>query len=282
MLSPSLSYQCPLCSHKLKLIDRCFKCGNNHQFDMAKEGYVNLVPANKKRSKNPGDNIDMMQARRRFLVSGHYSQLGERVTELGKQFIGSSQQQVLDIGCGEGYYTNMLYLGLAKSLAEHEQSSPLVYGLDISKVAIRYAAKKYPSCHFSVASSLHLPFADNSINLMLRIYAPCNPQELKRTMATGGALITVTPASHHLYQLKDLIYPEVRLHDETPEQLEGFTISHQEKLSYSMQLSGEESLDLLQMTPFFWHAKSEVKDQLAQADNFLCDADFLIRIYTKA
>ncbi len=271
-------YQCPLCSQKLIKQDRLFRCINNHQFDIAKEGYVNLIPANKKRSKNPGDNVEMMQARRRFLENGYYGPLRDKIAQLCTGQLSKSGQKgkVLDIGCGEGYYTHKLQSDVAQTYPSAE-----VYGLDISKVAIRYAAKKYPLCHFAVASSQRLPFINHSLDLVLRIYAPCNPEELNRCVAEGGSVITVTPAARHLYQLRNLIYPDVRLHDETPQQIAGFQLESQEKLSYLMTLHNSDSLDLLQMTPFAWKATDEVKLFLSQQESFPCEADFMIRIYRK-
>ena len=272
-----MSYQCPICQQPLSLIENRYQCSNNHQFDLAKEGYVNLMPANQKRSKNPGDNKEMMQARRRFLETGHYRPLAEKVTEICRSSLSGTQYRLLDIGCGEGYYTSRV----ERQLSDAEPATE-VFGLDISKVAIRYAAKRYPACHFSVASSHRLPFADNSLDGVLRIYAPCKGEELKRCTADNGIVITVTPAARHLYQLREKIYPDVRLHDETPEFIEGFEMAHQERLHYPMTLSGPDALDLLQMTPFAWKATEEFTLALSASKSFDCEADFLIRVYRKA
>jgi 23S rRNA (guanine745-N1)-methyltransferase len=281
-----MSYQCPLCHQPLTLKDRSYRCDNNHQFDLAKEGYVNLMPANQKRSKNPGDNTEMMQARRRFLSAGHYQKMAERVAGLCREQMGSEQIDseqsdsvagtLLDIGCGEGYYTHQVEQKLTQ---KHPETK--VYGLDISKVAVRYAAKRYPECDFSVASSHRLPFADGSLDAVLRIYAPCKAEELARCIKPGGAVITVAPASRHLYQLRERIYDGVRLHDESAETIPGFTLAHQEVLNYNMRLSGAEALDLLQMTPFAWKATDELRSELAKAKQFDCEADFMIRVYRK-
>ena len=157
------------------------------------------------------------------------------------------------------------------------------YGLDISKVAIRYAAKRYTSdaMQFCVASSQRLPFADGSLNTIVRIYAPCHAQELARVLADQGVVITVTPAARHLYQLKERVYQQVHLHDETPEQIAGFSLIEETKLGYDMTLTGQQADDLLQMTPFAWKANAMVRSQLAGAAQFMCSADFMIRVYRK-
>lgn len=269
-----MSYKCPLCSQLLKEKLNGFCCANNHQFDIAKEGYVNLIPANKKRSKNPGDNGEMMQARRRFLNNHYYAPLRDRVAQLAQESVLHQAERALDIGCGEGYYTSKL----AKLLKQNNANID-VYGLDISKVAIRYAAKRYPNCRFSVASSQHLPFTDSSLDLIIRIYAPCNPEEMRRTLKPQGSIITVTPGARHLYQLRDRIYDGVRLHDEKEEAIAGFELKHQEKLLYNMELRKGDALDLLQMTPFAWKASPELKIELSAEESFTCEADFVIRHY---
>ena len=271
-----MTYQCPICQLTLSQTETNLKCENNHQFDVAKEGYVNLMPANHKRSKLPGDSMEMMQARRRFLELGHYSPLSSRVSTICADAVTSDVPSLLDIGCGEGYYTNQVS---SKLRQQYKDSS--TYGLDIAKVAIRYAAKRHPNCLFSVASSHRLPFSDGSLGAILRIYAPCKESELNRCLASGGALITVTPAARHLLQLRERIYQEVRLHDEMPEQIDGFELELEENIHYTMSLKQGAALDLLQMTPFAWKASENLKQELKSAENFNCEADFMVRVYRK-
>lgn len=269
-----MSYQCPLCQCELHLTSNQYRCENNHQFDNAKEGYVNLMPAHHKRSKNPGDNKEMMQARRAFLEAGHYQPMQQQVANLCQQYITDDSASLLDIGCGEGYYTS-------KIAEQLDGKNANVFGLDISKIAIKYAAKRYLNCQFSVASSHRLPFYDLSLDGIVRIYAPCKAQELHRTIKENGYLITVTPASHHLYELREGVYGDVRLHDEEVEDISGFDLIEEKKLTYDMQLNGLEALHLLDMTPFAWKATAEFKAELEKKTTFDCKADFMIRVYKK-
>ncbi len=271
-----MAYLCPLCQQPLTLSDRSYQCSNRHQFDLAKEGYVNLMPAHHKRSKDPGDNKEMMQARRRFLEAGHYQPMRQAVAQLCDEYLSGPAPVLLDIGCGEGYYTDLV----ASTLQGNNQDAQ-IFGLDISKVAIRYAAKRYPNCRFSVASSHRLPFADQSLDGVLRIYAPCRDEELQRTIKPGGVLITVTPAGRHLYQLRERIYQQVRLHDEQQEQFDSFKLVKQQQLNYSMSLTDGIAFDLLQMTPFAWRATDELRQWLKSAQLFECEADFMLRVYQR-
>lgn len=271
-----MNYQCPLCHQPLTLTDKTFKCENNHQFDMAKEGYVNLMPAHHKRSKDPGDNKEMMQARRRFLEGNYYDPMRQEVARLCSKYTEGTSHQLLDIGCGEGYYTDQVQ----KTLQTKDKDA-VTFGLDISKIAIRYASKRYPDCQFSVASSHRLPFSDQSLDVVLRIYAPCKAEELRRVVKDNGVVITVTPAGRHLYQLRERIYQDVRLHNEEPEAIEGYQLEDQQQLNYVMDLKNGDAFDLLQMTPFAWKATNELRDELKSATLFQCEADFMLRVYRK-
>ncbi|MDX8000035.1 23S rRNA (guanine(745)-N(1))-methyltransferase [Xenorhabdus sp. Reich] len=270
-----MSYQCPLCHSSLLFTHHQWRCENNHQFDCAKEGYVNLLPVQHKRSKEPGDSVEMMQARRAFLHSGQYQALQQKTIERLNEFLPESATMLLDIGCGEGYYTAAVQeqLNFHRNLAVH--------GLDVAKVAIRYGAKRYPNVNFCVASSHRLPFADGSLDGILRIYAPCKATELARVVKSDGIVLTVTPGPRHLYQLKELIYQEVHLHPENHEQWDGFELISTETLAYDMSLDGEQAHNLLQMTPFAWRASEKVKADLMSRKQFNCEADFTLKVYRR-
>ncbi len=175
------SYQCPLCQLPLLPAEGYWVCGGQHRFDCAREGYVNLLPVQFKRSREPGDDRAMMQARRAFLEAGHYRRMRDRVIELINGLQTDRCMRWLDIGCGEGYYTSALAAAVAARSAQGR-----VYGLDIAKNAVRAAAKRYPAVRFCVASSQRLPFIDRSLDGILRIYAPCNPAEMYRVLKPGG------------------------------------------------------------------------------------------------
>ncbi|WP_158784871.1 23S rRNA (guanine(745)-N(1))-methyltransferase [Pantoea sp. BAV 3049] len=270
-----MSYLCPLCHQPLLPEASVWRCENRHQFDRAKEGYVNLLPVQHKRSRQPGDSADMMQARREFLDAGHYQALQQKVCELFERVLPQSPVSLLDIGCGEGYYTHEVANRL------QARGEALIYGLDVSKVAVRSGAKRYHNVEFCVASSHRLPFAGAQFDAVLRIYAPCKAEELARVVRDNGYVLTVTPGPRHLIQFKELIYQEVKLHDETPERMDGFELVEQHSLNYPLRLNSEESAALLQMTPFAWRARPEVWGVLATTSEFACETDFTLRLWQR-
>lgn len=269
-----MSFSCPLCHASLTQAENSYICPQGHTFDKAKEGYVNLLPVQHKRSRDPGDSAEMMQARRAFLDAAHYQPLRDAVAQWLATALSKSATSILDIGCGEGYYTAAFADVAGRVGAE-------TVGLDVSKSAIRAAAKRYPQVTFCVASSHRLPFGDASQDAIIRIYAPCKAEELARVVKPGGWVVTVTPGPRHLMELKGLIYDEVRLHAPHSEQLAGFTLKHEQSLGYDMQLTGKEAVALLQMTPFAWRAKPDVWEALANKKEFHCQTDFSIHCWQR-
>ncbi len=264
-------YTCPLCQTPLITQEHGFACQQRHTFDRAKEGYVNLLPVQHKGSRDPGDSPEMLLARRQFLDEDHYLPLRNAVVnQLQAALAEHNAPTILDLGCGEGYYTSGL-----------TQISKNIYGLDVSKHAVKWAAKRYRAIQFCVASGYRLPFADNSLDAITRIYAPSKTEELARSLRTGGVLLTVVPGPRHLYQFKEMIYQEVQLHSDKPEELPGFEMISQKQLSYPLNLGPQSATQLLQMTPFAWRASPEVWQKIAQSDQLACDVDFLITLWRK-
>jgi 23S rRNA (guanine745-N1)-methyltransferase len=266
---------CPLCQSAFSQTNNTQICENNHHFDIAKEGYLNLLPVNAKNSKNPGDNKEMMMARRTFLNSGGYLPLAERLTTLVQQLLADKDKAtLLDLGCGEGYYTDFL--------ASHLPESTVINALDISKVAVRYAAKRYKSINFCVASAYDVPLEKNSLDALIRIYAPSLDSELQRLIKQDGYLITVTPAPRHLFELREKIYEQVNAHLSENEAPAGFTKVEQINLNYPLNISDAQILkDLIQMTPFAWKFNDEKMQALLAEEKWTIECDFNIEVYKR-
>ena len=267
---PAPHYRCPICSLFLKLTDKTYRCENNHCFDEAKEGYVNLLPVQHKHSKSPGDNVDMVNARRSFLDNGFYQPLINKLLTLHTQY-ANGDLPIFDAGCGEGFYTH-----------QYKNDSNQVYGIDISKSAVKIAAKRYKSCNFSVGTLSQLPFNNEQMGWINSIYAPILEEEFTRVLHTNGYLLTVTPAEKHLIELKALIYRDAKEHDTTKNSIDHLSLVAEHKLNYTMNFThSNDIINLLSMTPFAFKASIELIEELKAKTSFSCQADFLIRLYKK-
>jgi 23S rRNA (guanine745-N1)-methyltransferase len=264
-------YRCPLCHQKLSPQTSAWRCPQGHQFDIAREGYVNLLPVQQKKSLDPGDNAEMIQARRAFLDAGHYQFLSEAINQ---QLAGimQSTDTLLDLGCGEGYYS-------AKAAAA--LTGVQVYGVDISKTAVRYASKRYQHLHCCVASSYALPFNDGAFAAILRIYAPSDAGEMARVLRPGGYLLTVSPAPEHLLQFKQQAYAEVRLHPDTVKNEAGFRHLQRQRLQALWQAPDAATmLQLIEMTPLAYKLNHQMRETLCQQLPAI-QLDFYLDLYQK-
>lgn len=266
---------CPACEATLTQSDKNWYCENGHHYDQAKEGYVNLLLAQHKRSKDPGDNKDMVNARRGFLEAGYYQPMADCVSDLINEHCAEDSLNVFDAGCGEGYYLNRI----AGSVARETAFSG--YGIDISKPAIQKAAKKYQSLNFSVASSFQVPLQSNWANAVIQIFAPSSENEIKRIMQTAGIWIQVNPGPGHLDSVKRLIYDQVQQHKSNTQTHPGLTLLAEKSCTFKFQLSDPDSrLNLLKMTPYYWTAPED-KVNTIQHKLTNVEADFNIQVWQK-
>ncbi|TLX63921.1 SAM-dependent methyltransferase [Stutzerimonas nosocomialis] len=240
---------CPLCQAPLHAVERGVVCPAGHRFDRARQGYLNLLPVQHKNSRDPGDNQAMVEARRRFLDGGHYAPLAARLAELAAERAPGTW---LDIGCGEGYYTEQL----ARALPEARG-----FALDISREAVKRACRRAPQLDWLVASMARIPLADGSCNLLASVFSPLDWAEARRLLPSGGGLLRMGPTRDHLWELRARLYDEVRDYDDEKHLSlipEGMHLAHSETLSYRLRLDDAQArADLLAMTPHGWRANAE-------------------------
>ena len=273
-----MPYICPICRNPLQqhLPSKGYYCTNKHHFDLAKEGYLNLLPAQHKKSKEPGDSRAMMRARRNFLEAGFYQSMAEALAKIiDTHKPPSLPMRILDVGCGEGYYCRQL-----DALSDHPESLDL-HGIDIAKNAIFAAAKKQQNARFIVASTKSMPYADHYFDLLLRIYAPANNQEIIRLLKPDGLLLVVTPGPRHLWQLKEFIYHDVKEHAVDVALPEGFTQIDSQRVSYNIHPDQDQRMALLQMTPFAWRANAAIQNKIQRANDLQIEADFILTLATR-
>ena len=261
---------CPLCGNPLTQQERAWVCENRHSFDIARQGYVNLLPVQQKRSLQPGDTKEQVASRRVFLDGDFYGPIRDELCRLAKDHGCSGP--ILDIGCGEGYYSAQL----AKEL-----NAPLV-GLDISKEAVRYAAGRYKEALWLCASAAHLPMADHSAGLITSLFALTMPEEFLRVLRPDGMFIQVLAAEDHLLGLKSIIYPELNHKEKNSvPQIPGFRLVESRPVRFTFTVEGEQVQNLLSMTPHVYRIGKEGADRLRQTKILTDTASCVLNLYTK-
>ena len=256
---------CPKCHFSLVKIDKSFVCSNKHCYDLSKENYVNLLLSNQKKSKAPGDDKTMISARDNFLQRGYYSRLREAIETIVRDV---HPRFVLDAGCGTGYYIENL---------QHEFST---IGVDISKEAVRCLAKKNKNCLGVVASIFDLPIADNSIDLILNIFAPKPQEEFRRILTKKtGVLVEVVPGQEHLKELKEKLFCESRTLNKERFSFGKFKLKTSHRLKYSTRIETNNDLtDLLKMTPYYYTGGKNRVDLIHDIESIEITLDFIINI----
>jgi 23S rRNA (guanine745-N1)-methyltransferase len=278
MVAANILYICPVCGELLQLHQsgKNYACQNQHSFDLAKEGYLNLLPVQHKHSKEPGDSKQMMIARREFLEAGFYEPMAKAVAMMIDAEKAESQcMRLLDLGCGEGYYSRKI-----ACYCKHSEQIAL-HGIDIAKFAIAAAAKKQPNAWFVVASSNRLPYTDEYFDFVLRVFAPSDDDELKRVLKPSGRLLTVTPGPRHLWQLKEFIYTEVKEHASESLVPKGFEQLSVQRISYKITPKPQQRMALLQMTPFAWQANESAQQALNSVAELEIETDFILTLSVK-
>ncbi|WP_416305259.1 putative RNA methyltransferase [Neptunicella sp. SCSIO 80796] len=268
---------CPACRLPLCRYDQQWQCDNRHSYDIAKEGHVNLLLANQKNSRDPGDNKDMINARRAFLQAGYYQPLAEQLVTFIRQYHSKPELELYDAGCGEGYYLNFV----SQSLHQYGVSID-AWGSDISKVAIQKAAKKYPQAGFAVASSFNLPLAGHCVDVVLQVFAPLDSAEVKRILRPDGIWLQVNPHSGHLWQLKQALYQQPEPFIVEPTLPAGFDLLDQDTVKFQIAITdAQQRQNLLKMTPYFWSTPADKRDQVLLA--LACvNIEFNIKVLRKS
>ena len=264
-------FSCPLCAAPLTREEGRYRCPQGHCFDLAREGYVHLLPPNRKHSANPGDDREMIAARTRFLEGRYYAPLRDALVETVARH-ATPRHRILDVGCGEGYYTQ----GLAQI------PGSIISGVDLSKAGVKKAARRVPGGEFAVASVYHLPLGDAQVDVVVDCFAPLAIEEYRRVLAPGGLFVYVVPAPLHLMELKKVLYDTPYPNPEEAVEYEGFTYVEILPLTTTFTLPNPQAIsDLFGMTPYAWKSPKAGVERLHALESLTVTGDFRIHIFRR-
>lgn len=261
---------CPICREPLVKEETRCSCCNGHSFDLARSGYVNLLTASKKHSRNPGDGKEMVVSRREFLDRGYYAPLCKAVAMKAKELGGDVY---FDAGCGTGYYTTAVNDSLSPSVC---------MGVDLSKYAVETTAKREKNGFFAVASVYDLPVASESVDIITNIFSPMADSEYCRILKKGGSMIYVVPGPRHLYSLKELLYDSPYENQVSHPEYNGLVETERTECSFTIEPQSTEDVErLFGMTPYFWRSPADALEKIRTMSLRSIGTEFYITVLKK-
>lgn len=215
----------------------------------------------------------MAAARTRFLDGGHYAPLRETLCRLA---VDQNPAVMLDSGCGEGYYTTGVYEALAQVGTDTRCA-----GVDLSRSALKKAARRAKSVEFAVASVYHLPVEDDAVDLLLNCFSPLALDEFRRVLRTGGTYLYVVPGAKHLWELKQVLYEKPYENPVENVLYEGFDYAEVIPVEFSMDLDTAALQDLFRMTPYYWKTPKAGAERLTALERLDVTASFRIHVFRR-
>ena len=262
------AFACPICQENLTLVESSLKCENRHSFDLAKFGYVNLAPQIKQSANYDKENF---QNRQQILEAGFYQTILEGVSD--SLAMNPSAKTILDIGCGEGFYSRQL---------QETHSEKTFYAFDISKDSVQIAAKSEPNwaVNWFVGDLARLPIKDASMDILLDIFSPANYGEFRRVLSKDGILIKVIPTENHLKEIRQKVQDQLTNKDYSNQDIknhfqEHFTILSSQTVSLTKPITAEQLQALLSMTPLLFHV-DQTKIDWSQLTEITIEAEILV------
>ena len=262
------AFACPICQENLTLVESSLKCSNRHSFDLAKFGYVNLAPQIKQSANYDKENF---QNRQQILEAGFYQAILETISDLLATKL--SAKTVLDIGCGEGFYSRKL---------QESHSDKTFYAFDISKDSVQIAAKSEPNwaVNWFVGDLARLPIKNASMDILLDIFSPANYGEFLRVLSKDGILIKVIPTKNHLKEIRHIVQDQLTNKDYSNQDIkdhfhEHFIIQSRQIASLTKPISAEQRQALLSMTPLLFHV-DQSKIDWSQLTEVTIEAEILV------
>ncbi|RFB12098.1 methyltransferase domain-containing protein [Bacillus sp. HNG] len=271
-------FSCPICKSPMEVTHlKSIVCLNNHTFDFAKQGYVNMTT----RSSNSLYDKELFKARQKVIMESNlFAPLHKKISEIIIENIDALKDEImiLDAGCGEGSHFQRI-------LDECENLRITGIGLDISKEGIRIAARNYKESIWLVGDLANSPLANQSCYFILNILSPANYKDFKRILFPNGLVLKVVPRSNYLKELRAALFDhsdrKFYKNDETVSLFNRhFYLLDILKLSYTKEITQTELIHLVQMSPLTWNtSKSDMSRIINQGiSEVTVDLDILIGI----
>ena len=262
------AFACPICQENLTLVESSLKCNNRHSFDLAKFGYVNLAPQIKQSANYDKESF---QNRQQILEAGFYQAILEGISDL--LATKPSAKTILDIGCGEGFYSRKL---------QESHSDKIFYAFDISKDSVQIAAKSETNwaVNWFVGDLARLPIKAASMDVLLDIFSPANYGEFQRVLSKDGILIKVIPTENHLKEIRQIVQDHLTNKDYSNLDIkehfqEHFSIQASQIASLTKPITTEQRQALLSMTPLLFHI-DQTKIDWNQLTEITIEAEILV------
>ena len=263
---------CPKCRGALGRREKSLVCSLGHTYDIARQGYVNLLLGS---AALHGDNREMIAARRMFLEKGLYASLRHRVAELAAGTV-PSQGVILDAGCGECYYTE----AVAQACLEKEKEAAIL-GFDVSKEAILAGSRRRCASLFT-ASSYDIPLRNSSVDLILCMFAPLATEEFYRILRPEGRLLLAVPGRRHLWEMKKVLYDTPYENQPQASDPKGFLLEERIPVEERVFLEDPETIaSLFAMTPYFYRTPKAGRERLSALSSLETEISFEILLYRR-
>lgn len=259
--------KCPVCEKALEYHEKTWVCERNHRFDVARQGHVNLLMSQVSKSKQHGDEKQMVISRNAFLDQGYYDVFKVTLHQIIEKF---NPTVVLDAGCGEGYYSQGL------------ESRCDIIGIDISKDAIARAAKRNEKMTAVVASTYAIPIMSDSVDLVFSVFAPYSTDEVHRVLKDEGIFVEVFPLEAHLIEMKECLYPSAYRNPVILKELQGFEMIENTRVEDRILLRNQEDIqNLFTMTPYYHRTPKQGVENLSKCETLETSIGFGFAVYRK-
>lgn len=290
-MQPLQMLRCPLCHTTFEQEGNTLRCENGHCFDIAKEGYVNLLPPGKGKNARTGDEKDMLRARREFLAGGYYAPISDGIADLLNKHLPSGDTVLCDSGCGEGWHT----LRFTKSLFAKRERTVLTFGFDASKygaacgmknarregICTALSGEEAMTVCFFPGNLFGLPIADGTVSAVISMFAPVAVEENLRLLRKDGILVVAASGKEHLREMRELLYTDVQYAEKEPT-YNGFVPVETKTVRYTIDLPDRATIEnLFMMTPFYHRTTADGKARLLDRDTLTVTVDVTLRVYRK-